>query len=162
VVEKKVNRLDKYFKDDAKAKVYFKNVKNTDLIEITVCYDGQYLRAQVGGANMFENVDLALPKIEKQIIKHKTKIHNRLKSDAFATKELLFESAAVPEKVAEVVRTKIFELVPMTVEEAIANMDMLEHKFYIFQNIKTDKTEVVYLRDDGNVGVIQPLLKQEV
>lgn len=161
LTEKKVGKLNKYFRDDAKVKVYFKNVKSAEIIEITIQYEGnQFIRAEASGKDMYEGLDLVLPKIEKQIIKYKTKIQNKLKSDAFNSKEVIYASAAASEaKEAEVAKVKKFDLLPMTVEEAIVNMDLLSHDFFMFLNTKNNEVEMVYVRADGTIGHIQPTKK---
>lgn len=161
LTEKKVAKLGKYFKDDAKAKVYFKNVKSAEVMEITIQYEGsQFIRAEAGGKDMFECLDLVLPKVERQLVKHKTKLKNKIKTEAVNTKDMVYATNITSEeKESEVVKVKKFDLLPMTVEEAIANMDLLSHDFYMFLNSKNNEVEMVYLRADGTIGHIQPTKK---
>lgn len=86
VVEKKVSRLEKYFDDDSVCSVYLKQEGRFSKTEVTIYYKGNMIRAEVSGDNFYDNIDAVLPKIEKQIYKHKSKLESRLKKDAFVEK----------------------------------------------------------------------------
>ncbi len=154
VVNKKVSRLDKYFDEDAVCTVYLKQDSKFVKTEITVYYKGNMVRAEVTGDNFYDAIDAVLPKIEKQIYKHKTKIEGKLKKDAFAQGQLFFGEEVFFRP--EPVKTKTFELVPMTTEEAAEQLDLLGHSFYIFQDAETGEVRVVYLRASGDIGLIIP------
>ena len=154
VIDKKVSRLEKYFDEDAVCTVYLKQDSKFVKTEITVYYKGNMVRAEVTDENFYDAIDAVLPKIEKQIYKHKTKIESKLKKDAFMQDQLFFGGEVFFK--AEPVRTKTFELVPMSTEEAAEQLDLLGHSFYVFQDIDTGEVRVVYLRADGDIGLIIP------
>ncbi len=154
VVEKKVSRLDKYFDEDAICSVYLKQEGRFFKTELTIYYKGNMVRAEVSGDNFYDNIDAVLPKIEKQIYKHKSKIESKLKKDAFVEKQIFFREEILPE--SKLVKTKTFQLTPMTIEEAVEQLDLLGHAFYIFQDVETGEVQVVYLRESGDVGLLIP------
>ncbi len=154
VVEKKVAKLDKYFDEDAICSVYLKQENKISKTELTIYYKGNMVRAEVAGDNFYDNIDEVLPKIERQIYKHKSKIESKLKKDAFVEKQLFFREEVLPE--SKLVKTKTFQLTPMTTEEAADQLDMLGHSFYVFQDSETGEVRVVYLRDDGGIGLLIP------
>ena len=155
VITKKVDRLDKFFEDDTKAKIVLKKSKDLETLEITIAVSGGITRAEVSSGNMYENIDLAIPKIEKQIIRH----HSKMKGKKFKVKEIDFaqpevqEVAKEPEK--KIVRSKSYSLVPMTVEDAIEEMELVGHDFYVFLNKATGNVCVLYLRNDKDYGLIE-------
>ena len=154
IVEKKIGRLEKYFDEDSVCTVYLKQDGKFAKTEGTILYTGNMIRAVVSGDNFYDGIDNVLPKIENQIYRHKTKLESKLKKDAFFEKRLFLEEADVP--VGKLVRTKTFKLTPMTTEEAVEQLDLLGHSFYIFQDAETNEVRVVYLRSNGDVGLIIP------
>lgn len=154
VVTKKVARLDKYFDEDAVCSVNLKQDGKRCKTEITVYYKGNMVRAEVLGDNFYDCIDDVLPKIEKQIYKHKGKLESQLKKDAFAQGQLFFGDDFLPE--SKLVKTKTFDLTPMTSDEAAEQLDLLGHSFYIFQDAETGEVRVVYLRANGDIGLLIP------
>ena len=148
VITKKVDRLDKFFEDDTKVKIVLKEANN---VELTIAVSGGVLRAEVSGKNMYELIDQALPKLEKQIIKH----HSKMKDKKFKVKDFVGETEKTVEPEKQVVRSKAFELTPMTVEDAIEEMELVGHEFYVFLNRATGNVSVLYTRRDGNYGLIE-------
>ena len=157
VVEKKAARLSKYFVEHAVCSVYLKQDGKFCKTEVTVYYRGNMVRAEVSGDNFYDNIDAVLPKLERQIYKHKTRLEDKLRKDAFLGKQLFFTDDTLSE--SKLVRTKTFELTPMTTEEAVEQLDLLGHSFYIFQDADTREVRVVYLRESGDVGLIIPKKK---
>lgn len=151
VITKKVDRLDKFFEDDTKVKIVLKEANNVQTMELTIAVSGGVLRAEVSGKNMYELIDLALPKLEKQIIKH----HSKMKDKKFKVKDFAGETEKPVEPEKQVVRSKAFELTPMTVEDAIEEMELVGHEFYVFLNRATGNVSVLYTRRDGNYGLIE-------
>ena len=151
VITKKVDRLDKFFEDDTKVKIVLKEANNVQTMELTIAVSGGVLRAEVSGKNMYELIDLALPKREKQIIKH----HSKMKDKKFKVKDFVGETEKTVEPEKQVVRSKAFELTPMTVEDAIEEMELVGHEFYVFLNRATGNVSVLYTRRDGNYGLIE-------
>ena len=153
VITKKVDRLDKFFEDDTKVKIVLKEANNVQTMELTIAVSGGVLRAEVSGKNMYELIDQALPKLEKQIIKH----HSKMKDKKFKVKDFVGETEKTVEPEKQVVRSKAFELTPMTVEDAIEEMELVGHEFYVFLNRATGNVSVLYTRRDGNYGLIEGL-----
>jgi len=155
IITRKVDKLDKFFEEDTKARVLLKKSKDVETLEITISVSGGIVRAEVAGGNMYENIDLAIPKLEKQIIRH----HDKIKSKKFKIKELDYAMPVVEEAVKEpekkVVRSKSYVLVPMTVEDAIEEMELVGHDFYVFANKSTGNVNVLYARNDGDYGLIE-------
>ena len=151
VITKKVDRLDKFFEDDTKVKIVLKEANNVQTMELTIAVSGGVLRAELSGKNMYELIDQALPKLEKQIIKH----HSKMKDKKFKVKDFVGETEKTVEPEKQVVRSKAFELAPMTVEDAIEEMELVGHEFYVFLNRATGNVSVLYTRRDGNYGLIE-------
>ena len=150
IIEKKVEKLDKYFNDDAVAKVMCKMEGNTAKLELSVRSKGLFYRAEVSSDNMYDNIDLALPKVERQIIKYGDKFFTRLKKDSLSSQSFLFFDEMPVFKKPELVRKKTFELEPISVEEAEMFLDTTDNNFYIFLNRESGNVNVLYRRNDGN------------
>ncbi len=157
IIEKKVGKLDKYFNDDAIAKVNCKTDGNLNKLELTVRSKGLFYRAEVSSDNMYENIDLALPKVERQIVKYGDKFFTRLKKDSLNTKDYLFFDETPVFKKADVVKKKTFELEPISVEDAKIFLDTIDNNFYIFLNRETGRVNVLYKRLDNNFGLIEAI-----
>jgi putative sigma-54 modulation protein len=155
IITKKINKLDKYFSEHATVKVYCRTENNTNKMEINIQDKGMFYRAEASSnENMYSNIDLALPKLEKQIIKHKDKLQSKMKTDAFVA-PYAFLDKEPEEKESKVVKTKTFDLTPISVEDAELYLDMSDHNFYVFLNEKTMKVNVIYNRNDKDYGLIE-------
>ena len=154
VIEGKVEKFSRYFEDYATMKVALKQIgKEKYGMEITVFFSGNNIvRSEVISDNMYSNIDLALPKIEGQIRKYRTKLGKKIKQSAFEEAPAPQEKAEIPND--KVVRTKTFSLHKMTVDEAIAEMDLVDHTFFVFLNGETGMVNVVYRRADGGCGLL--------
>ena len=156
--EKKVGKLDRYFKDDAEAFVVFSVEKNRNKAEITVHAANTYFRASESTSDMFASVDAAISSLERQIRKNKTRLAKRIRQDAFvrSPEEVSTLVPDGPEDSFEIIRTKQFPMKPMTREEAILQMNLLEHSFFAFRDEDADGAfAVVYKRNDGGYGIIE-------
>lgn len=153
--ERLESKLSKFFGDDADAKITLTEHKEQIILELTVKYNNMIYRAERTAEDKNDALDSAIDKIIRQIRKNKTKIEKRLKETAF--KELAAEP--VDEVDYEVIKHKTFVMRPMDVEEAILQMNMLGHSFFMFSNAKTGSTNVVYKREDGNYAVLEPTLE---
>ena len=154
--EKKVMKLARYFEEDAEALVVFSVEKNRNHVELTVHGAGTWFRASESTSDMFASIDAAVGTIEGQIRKNKTRLARRLRQDAF-TRTVEETSFAVeePEEELKIVRAKQFYFKPMTREEAILQMNLLEHSFFAFRDEDNGGTfAVVYRRNDGGYGLI--------
>lgn len=146
-------KLSKFFGDEAEAKIVIAEIKNQIVLELTVKYNSMIFRAQRTAADKFVALDDAIDKIIRQIRKNKTKVEKKLKDTAF--KESFNEPVEeLPDY--EVIKHKKFKMRPMDVEEAILQMNMLGHEFFMFSNAATGQINVVYLRDDGKYAVLEP------
>lgn len=147
------SRLGKFFGDDADAKIVITEFKNLIQLELTVKYNSMIYRAECKTEDKMVALDDAIDKIIRQIRKNKTKIEKKLKDTAF--KESFAEP--IPEVADyEVIRHKKFKMRPMDVSEAILQMNLLGHKFFMFTNAETGEINVVYKRDDDNYAVLEP------
>ena len=155
--EKKVMKLARYFEEDAQALVVFSVEKNRNNVELTVRGAGTWFRAHESTSDMFASIDAAVGTIEGQIRKNKTRLARRLRQDAFvrSIEETSF-AAEEPEEDLSIVRVKQFRFAPMTREEAVLQMNLLEHNFFAFRDADNgDAFAVVYRRNDGGYGVIE-------
>ena len=151
VLEKKISKLDKYFEDDTKCKVYLKQEGKSSKMEISLDYKGNFIRAQAYGDNFYNTIDDVLPRIEGQLRKHRTKLEKKLKSGAFVEAPVYEDSKA---KEIKIVKTKSFALTAMSVEDAQTQFELTGHSFFVFLDAETLKVKVLYLRDDGNIGLL--------
>lgn len=151
--EKIESKLSKFFGDEADAKIVLSEIKNQIIVELTVKYNSIIYRSERSALDKFDALDEAIDKIIRQIRKNKTKVEKKLKDTAF--KEAFAEPV---EDVSDytVIKEKKFKLRPMDVEEAILQMNLLSHEFFMFLNAKTGSINVVYKRDDGNYAVLEP------
>ena len=155
ITERKLAKLDKYFKDDAAtAKVTFKVNGNFLTTEIMLDYNGKLVRAATTSDNFYENIDTILPKLEGQIRKYRTRFDKDRKNSAFTDVSAFRGGDKHPS--GNVVKQKKFNLKPMTVKEAVEEMELSGHSFYVFLEIKTNTVQVLYRRNDGDLGLIEP------
>lgn len=154
--EKKVMKLARYFEEDAEAVVVFSVEKNRNNVELTVHGANTWFRAKESTSDMFASIDAAVGTIEGQIRKNKTRLARRLRQDAFTrTVEETSFAKEETEDDLRIVRVKKFYLRPMTREEAILQMNLLEHTFFAFRDEDNGGTfAVVYRRNDGGYGLI--------
>ena len=157
--EKKVMKLARYFEEDAEALVVFSVEKNRNNVELTVRGAGTIFRAKESTSDMFASIDAAVGTIEGQIRKNKTRLARRLRQDAFV-RSVQEETSFAPEPEEEedlsIVRVKSFYFKPMTREEAVLQMNLLEHNFFAFRDEdKGGAFAVVYRRNDGGYGLIE-------
>lgn len=163
-VEKKIGKLERYFTETPNAQVHV-NLKvysdKKSKVEVTIPMTQLVLRAEEANEDMYAGIDLIADKLERQIRKHKTKVNRKFREKGGLTsmfnvleenKEVVIEEE---DQDLEVVRTKRFDLKPMDSEEAILQMNMLGHSFYVFTNALTHNTNVVYKRKDGRYGLIE-------
>ena len=159
--EKKVGKLERYFKTDSEANLVFSVEKDRNKVELTIRSGATILRVSESTSDMFASVDAAVTSMERQLRKHKTRLEKRLRQDAFertvsAEDVSTFVPDVVEEGEFEVVRTKKFAVKPMSVEDAIAQMELLGHDFFLFLNEEVDAMCVLYRRNDGSYGLLQP------
>ena len=151
---RKVEKLDRYFHQDSDTTLTFSELRGKQTVEITVRQTGLVVRAEETTTDMFASVDGAISSIERQIRKHKTRLEKRLREGAFD--KMAEQQAALAEEDFDIVRRKRFEVKPMSVDEAILQMNLLDHQFYFFRNADADNIHaVVYNRAAGGYGLIE-------
>ncbi len=157
ILTDKLNKLERYFGEDVNAKVVCSKEDKREKLEITLKNKGMLYRSEVASGNIYDNIDLVLPKLEKQIVRAVEKKKSKAKSDrkSVRTMEVPFEFLAEePETLPEVFKKKTFELDPMSIDEARYAIERVGHDFYIFLNAKTGRVNVMYKRHDNKLGVI--------
>ncbi len=152
--EKRLKKVERFFGDEAEAKITATVEKNEQIVEVTIYHDGMIFRSQERAVSMNDALDRCADSIVRQIRKNKTKVEKKLRSGAFDAYEVIdvFE----PEDDYSVIRSKEINLKPQSVEEAILQMNLLDHQFYVFLDSATEKICVVYARKDGGYGLIIP------
>ena len=156
---KKLAKLDKYFRDDMKpeAVVTLSRKRNTSTLEVTINASGTLFRSEVDADDFRVALDETIDRIERQIRKNKTRLAKKLRE------HIVFEAPSVEMDAYEeedpgiIIRTKQFEFQPMSAEEAIMQMNLLGHSFYVFNDVESGDTCVVYARKDGTYGLIEPM-----
>lgn len=157
--EKKVGKLDRYFKADTEAAIVFSVEKDRNNVELTIRSGGTIIRVAESTSDMFATIDAAVSSVERQLRKNKSRLEKRLRQDAFSRSVDVEEiSSFVPETDEEefkIVRTKRFPIKPMTVDEAVLQMNLVDHTFFAFKDVDQDgRFAVVYKRNDGGYGLI--------
>ena len=156
LIEKKLSKLDKYFKVSPEATATLSRKRNVSSLEVTINADGTLFRSEVDAPDFRIALDLAIDRIEGQIRKNKTKLARRLRENVMDM-TVIPDSEDIPEDDEPIIRIKQFEFKPMTPEEAIMQMNLLGHSFYVYKDITTGETCVVYIRKDGAYGLIERL-----
>lgn len=155
ILREKLERLSKYFDDEATVRVVCMKEAKQEKLEITLTCKGLLYRSEVTSDNMYNNIDFALPKLEKQIVrelgKRKAKKAKGSKQENFLPFEFIEN---VPEELPSIYKKKTFELDPMLVDEARYAIERLGHDFFVFLNAETGKINVIYRRKDGKFGLI--------
>ena len=152
-VEKKLSKLEKFFSEDAGVQTTLSVQKDNHIVEVTIYHEGMIFRAEVRDGDMYAAIDRVVDVLERQIRKQKTRLEKKLRAGAFDDLPSDFKYEGETE--FKVVKTKKYEAKPMSVEEAILQMNLLGHEFYVFNNSETLDKEVVYKRKDGNYGLIE-------
>jgi len=161
-IEKKVGKLEKFLPNATEAKVELSQEKTKsadarEVVQVTILNDRTVIRAEEKSSDMFAAVDTVVDKLERQIKKYKGKLRNRRRG----AEQVSPAPSAVPSEEASgprIVRVKQFPVSPMSEEEAIDQMELLGHDFFVFYNANTNSLNVLYRRKDGNYGLLQPEL----
>lgn len=155
IITKKISKLNRYFGEDALARVVCKLEHKTYKLEVTITNKGLLYRAEVIGENMYENIDFALPKIERQIIKQYEKKREKFRNFVLDYSDLAFLDKKPEEVNKEIIKKKVFDLDPITIEDAKDFMEAVGHNFYVFLNAETGKVNILYNRHDNRLGLIE-------
>ena len=165
LAQKKLSRFDRIFDEDAEANVVVTVEKNRQTVEVTIRQPGMICRAEATEPVMNDALDRVVSALGRQIRKNKTRLEKRVHSGAIDQYVVDYpeqEEAGLPEDGAyEVVRRKHFYVKPMAVEEAILQMNMLGHQFFMFRSEETGEISVVYRRKDGAYGLLEPSEAEE-
>ena len=156
---KKTQTMGKYLRQDTEMFVRMRREKSQRIVEITVPINGVLLRAESSSEdNLFMSIDRALAKLERQILRHRTRLDKRLRDELpmDAQPEFIEDLSDQEQEAREVVRSKTYTVRPMSQEDAIMQMELLGHTFYVYIDVDTSQTHVLYLRKDGNLGLLIP------
>jgi len=159
--EKKIGKLDRFFKTESEAFITFATERGRYIAEVTIKNNGMFHRVTETTSDMQASIDSAVAAIERQIRKHKTKLEKRLRDGVL---EREYESSVIHDAHEEeepdfnIVRSKVFPIKPMTPEEAVLQMNLIDHEFFVFKNQnKDDAFSVVYKRKKGGYGLIEAM-----
>ena len=157
-IEKKTETMGRYLRPDTEMLIKLRKEKKLRIVEITVPMGKNVILRSEAAAedNLFLAIDQALAKMERQIRKHRTKLGKNLREEIPDVPEFIEEDLAEEEKERKIVKRKTFPVRPMSVEDAMIEMELLGHNFFAFVNIDTEQTNVLYLRKDGDLGLLEP------
>lgn len=157
-IEKRLGKLDKFFRDEAEARVVIGPIKDNEYVEASVYAAGMIYRAEVIDSNVMCATDKIVDVIERQIRKNKTRLEKKIKRDAISDNIMLSGgdyTEGEDNTEFKIVKRKRFQIKPMSAEEAVLQMNLLGHNFFVFRNKDTDEMNVVYKRNDGNYALIE-------
>ena len=153
--ESKLSKLDKYFKDNmVEANILIRIRGNQQIIEVTIPYDKYTLRSEERQDDLYAAIDLVIDKLEGQIRKTKSKLKKQIKQNT----EIInfdYDDSTEEEEEYKIVKRKKLEMKPMDEEEAILELELLGHDFFIYRDVHTNEVNILYKRKDGNYGVIE-------
>ena len=155
IIEKKLEKFNKYFDESIPVKVYLKSEGSKCKMELQLNFGKTFLTAESIADNMYDAVDKVLPKIEKQIVKHKGRLAEKVKINPVEHEERIYDDARVNND-ETLVKVKEFTLPPMSIEDAMYEMDLSGHEFYVYLDKESNSIQVLYKRYDDNYGVIIP------
>ncbi|WP_234122297.1 ribosome hibernation-promoting factor, HPF/YfiA family [Clostridium hydrogenum] len=155
-IEKKLSKLEKYFKPEVEAHVTLSVQKNRQIVEVTIPFNGVILRGEESNNDMYASIDIVADKLERQVRKQKTKLERRKYGDSLKFQDIPNISSDESDEEPQIVKTKKFAIKPMSEEEAVLEMELLGHSFFVFENANSNEVNVVYKRKDGNFGLIEP------
>ena len=155
-IESKIGKLDKYFEDpeNITANVVIRINGIEQIVEVTIPIQRIVVRGEERHEDLYAAIDLVVEKLERQIIKNKTRMQKRVSKESIVGFDLNFESAPEDEE-QTIVKRKQIEMKPMSEEEAVLQMELLGHDFYVFRNMDSGEVDVLYKRKDGNYGIIE-------
>lgn len=156
---KKISKLDRYFRQDAEAYVSFSTERGRETVEITIHHGSMIFRSRQVTQDFYASIDAAIDALVRQIHKNKTRLEKRLRQGAFergVDTSVEEEFQSLPEEDYDIIRTKRFAIKPISPDEAILQMNMLGHEFFVFRDLTNDESfSVVYRRNDGGYGLIE-------
>jgi len=153
-IEKKLSKFDKFFGESTEAQVILSLEKDRETCEITIYFGDSIFRMEETTKEMYNSIDECVENLKKQIRKHKTKLENKYKFKNDESWDFA-EDYDYEEEEYEIVKSKLISVKPMFVEEAILQMNLLNHEFFVFRNAETEKIDIVYRRKNGGYGIIE-------
>ncbi|MDR0454035.1 MAG: ribosome-associated translation inhibitor RaiA [Deferribacteraceae bacterium] len=155
--EKKMPRITKYFDVPVDVTITFSVQKNIQIAEVLLHVKGLYLKGIEKSEDIYASLDLSIDKIERQIVRYKDRIHNRKHDISNSSLRMnVYNASSVETDTPEIVISKEISAKPMAVEEAVMQMNLLDKPFFVFRSAVSEEINVVYKRDDGNIGLIEP------
>lgn len=157
----KISKLDKFFSEQTEAQITLSVQKQRQILEITIPFNGHILRAEVEDKNMYNIIDDAVAIIEKQITRFKNRLRDRHRNaqvPALSASFMIADEDEEKDDLIKIERTKKFPVKPMSAEEAVLQMEMLGHNFFVYLDADTEEVSVVYSRKNGSYGLIEPIL----
>lgn len=154
--EKKLRKFNKFFRDDTTAYITLSKKRNMEVLELTISSSGTLYRSEKESTTFNNALDEVIEAIERQIRKNKTRLEKRLREDAFVRETDESTFMTVEEEPGFNIRVKSFSIKPMSPEEAILQMNLLGHSFFMFKNAESGEVNVVYKRYDNDYGMIVP------
>ena len=153
-ITEKIGKLDKYFSnpEEIKANVLVRIRGVEQIVEVTIPIKKIVLRCEERDEDLYKAIDLASDKLERQLRKNKTKMMKQKKD---VTKAIRFEEMEPIEEKEEIVKRKKIEMKPMSEEEAMMQMDLVDHDFFVYKDVETKTVNVIYKRKDGTFGIIE-------
>lgn len=157
-VEKKLSKFERYFGPATEAHATLSVEKNRHIIEVTIPFNGVILRGEEATDDMYTSIDNVIEKLERQMRRQKTRLERKIKDGNVKFENFLsnVDSGEEDDGLVNIVKTKKFAMKPMQAEEAVLQMELLGHNFFVFSNPETNEVNVVYKRKDGNYGLIEP------
>lgn len=153
---KKLGKIGKYFDKGVVAQAVLSSERDRQIVEITLPLDGMVVRGEESTDDIYASVNLAVDKIERQVMKYRARFQERKREGRALARSLPPEPAPEGELEPRLVKVKRFNIKPMTVDEAIMQMNLLGHDFFVFMSSETEQVNVLYRRKDGNYGLIEP------
>ncbi len=159
----KLSKLEKFFSPDSEARVTLSVEKLSQIVEVTIPTKGRLLRAEVESQDMYAAIDEIVDVLQRQLHKYKNKLKDKARRDTLSKDEqqiqnIIFDSVEDPKEESniKIEKVKRFDLKPMDAEEAVLEMELIGHNFFVFKNGETDEVNVVYKRKNGTYGLIEP------
>ena len=154
-IDKRFEKLGKFFADDIQANIVIHPERDKVKMEATIVTKGTIFRAEDVSQDVFDSIDIVADKLSSQMTKYKGKLQKRNKSGESVRFEMIPEPETEPAEDAAIVKSKKFQLTPMSVDEAVMQMELLQHNFFVYLDQEADSVSVVYKRNDGNYGVLE-------
>lgn len=158
-IKNATSKLDKYFNQDTLIQLTITVEKQSQVVEIAINFNGQVLRAEVEGDNMYKIIDDAVDTLERQILRFKTKLRNKSRQTEVGpfSRDFLNINEEDTDDGITIKRKKKFAIKPMSAEEAVMQMELVDHAFYVYLDADTEEVNVVYKRKNNSYGLIEPI-----